>query len=399
MLRLPSIVAFATAAAGIAVIGSRLVSPRCGLLAGLLYAGSPFANRYALEARSYALITALTVLASLLFIRLVESPTARRSAGYGAGLACLGLFHLFALLIVAAHLATLLLIRREGRLIRLWIAAVTGAVVLLSPLIAVAVTQRGVLGWLRRPGWAEVSSLVSAFTGTRPMALLLGVALLAGVVAARSRGQVDLRALAVPWLVVPAGLLLSISQFYPSYLGRYVIGSLPALALLAAAGLARLPWRAWLVPIVLLGVLVAPLQESMRRPAHWPDHLREAAAILDRRARPTDAIAYIPINRRAVAEAYPASFKRLRDVGMLLSPTQAANFGGTEVDTTLVSRRLSDPTVTRVWLVEGETPWRGPGLDAQNQAKIDTIGQQFRQIGQWRVRGLTLSLYGRGIQE
>ncbi|WP_345429582.1 glycosyltransferase family 39 protein [Actinoallomurus vinaceus] len=396
-LRLPSIAAFAVAAAGTAILGWRLLSPSGGLLAGLLYTASPFANHYAHEARSYALVTALTVVSTILFLRLVESGTRRSAAAYGAGLVALGLVHLFALLVGAAHLVSLLVARRNGVGVplRRCFGAVTCAALVLSPLVAVAASQRDVLNWLRRPGWTDAWTQMKAFAGGSATAWLLIAAVVGGTALARRRGPVGVRALALPWLVVPTATLMLISQVSPCYLGRYVIGSLPALALSAAAGLVRLPYRAWIIALVTIGVLAAPRQIAQRRPENWPDHLREAAAIVDRYRHDGDAIVYLPINRRAVGEAYPETFHRLRDIAMLRSPAQAADLGGTEVDAAQVVSRLRDRATTRVWLMEGQTLWRGPSLDAQNRAKVETLERDFRQTGRWQVRGLTLTLFAR----
>ncbi|MEU9842110.1 hypothetical protein AB0C69_23105 [Actinomadura sp. NPDC048032] len=132
--------------------------------------------------------------------------------------------------------------------------------------------------------------LAEAFTGPRIVAYLLGAAMAVGLVTARRRGPIGLRALAVPWLLLPATVLLLVSQLHPFYTSRYVIGSLPAMALPAAAGLARLPYRTWFVPLVAMAVLVAPLHVEQRRPENWWDDLRGAAAIVEREARPVGVL-------------------------------------------------------------------------------------------------------------
>jgi mannosyltransferase len=57
--RLHSALAAALAAGGIAVIGRWLFSTRAGLLAGLMFGFLPVVSRYAQEARSYAIISAV----------------------------------------------------------------------------------------------------------------------------------------------------------------------------------------------------------------------------------------------------------------------------------------------------------------------------------------------------
>ena len=110
----------------VALIGRRLISPRAGLLAGLLFAVLPETTRYGQEARSYALVTALAATASYLLVRVLDAgagPAAaqRRPArrrwllGYGLVLAALGLVNFFALTLIPAHALTVWLARRKDR--------------------------------------------------------------------------------------------------------------------------------------------------------------------------------------------------------------------------------------------------------------------------------------------
>ncbi|GAA3165050.1 hypothetical protein GCM10010466_64910 [Planomonospora alba] len=396
VLRLPSALATAAAAAGVTALGHRLLSPQTGLAAGFIYAVAPYASHFALEARPYAMATALTVLATLLFVRTAEQDGKGRYALYGCVLVVLGMIHLFALLVLPAHLATLLLQRRWTH-VRWWFVTVSIAIAVLSPLIAVSASQRAQVGWLTRPGLDDVAALVLVFAGSWPLALLMGAVVATGsVLARREQAQASmLLPLVVPWLVLPPAALLLLSQVHPLYSARYVSMSLPALALLVAAGMTRFPPSIRLVSLLTVAVLAVPAHVSQRQPDRRPDHLREAATILSRHASPGDVIVYLPTNRRAVAGAYPDGFRQLRDVTMLVSPAQAGNLGGVEVDPGEIRRRLKEKSVARAWLLEGEEPWRGPTLDMLNRAKVETLEQEFHQIRRWQVRSLTLTLYTR----
>ncbi|MDG4793788.1 glycosyltransferase family 39 protein [Micromonospora sp. WMMD1082] len=107
-LRLPSALA-TTAAAGLtAVLGRRLWDARVGTLAGLLFAVLPGTSRYGQEARPYALATALAVLSTLLLVDALRHPGRRRWVGYAAATTALGLTHLVALTLIAAHAVAVL---------------------------------------------------------------------------------------------------------------------------------------------------------------------------------------------------------------------------------------------------------------------------------------------------
>ncbi|MGW0502707.1 glycosyltransferase family 39 protein [Micromonospora sp. NPDC003241] len=107
-LRLPSALAMAVAAGLTAALGRRLWDARVGTLAGLLFAVLPSTSRYGQEARPYALATALAVLSTLLLVDALHRPGPRRWAGYAVATAALGLTHLVALTLLAAHAVAVL---------------------------------------------------------------------------------------------------------------------------------------------------------------------------------------------------------------------------------------------------------------------------------------------------
>src|SRR5260370_999605 len=113
VMRLPSAVAMAAAAGGVAAGGRRLGSWQAGLCSGLVFAALPMTSRYGQEARSYALVTAAAVLASYLLVRVITTPGRRWLVGYGLSLAALGSLNIFGLLIVPAHAVTLAATRRR----------------------------------------------------------------------------------------------------------------------------------------------------------------------------------------------------------------------------------------------------------------------------------------------
>ncbi len=282
-LRFPSAVAMAVAAAFITLIGRRLVSPGAGLAAGLVFAALPSVSRYGQEARSYAFVAALATVASYLLVRALAAEPDRRPrwlAGYGVALAALGLANIFGLLLIPAHLPLLLLsLRSAGRvdgpggagpagearkLLRGWLAAVVAACVVASPLMVLAWAQRHEEVWIKPVSLKEVRSLVG-MTGGIQSAMVIGVIILCAVVAGEVRGRARLRAgwpvpllaLAVPWLLLPAALLLAGSLLHPSYVFRSLVFCIPAAALLAGTALAAL--GRWLGMVGLILIVLAGL--------------------------------------------------------------------------------------------------------------------------------------------
>ena len=412
-IRLPSLAAAMMAAALTAVLGRRLARTAAlpapwftGMLAGVLLAALPQTTYYAQDARPYALVTLFAVAATYLLVRAVADDRLRWWAGYGAALAATGVFSLFALLLIGAHGLTVLTSRARVRLWR-WLAVVAATALVLSPVVYYGYLQRRAEGWLSTPGRHAVAQLVIGFAGSKALVPLVAAIALCGVIAGwrrRGAGELRLTAVALPWLLLPAVLLLAVSQIHPVFNGRYVAFSLPALALLLAAGLswlakvaARSPlatinttlaWLPSILIIVLIGALLSGPQRTVRLPGSRPDNLREVTAIIAVNERPGDAVFYIPPKLRATRYADAAVWARLRDIALARSPAASASLAGTQVSPALLTQRFA--SVSRVWLITGDTASHSP----TSQAELRLIGA-MDLIGRWRVHWTVLSLYAK----
>jgi mannosyltransferase len=152
--RLPSALARAAAALGVAAIARRLRSRRAALCAGLVFAALPAVSVQGHDARPYAMVTAVAVLASYLLARAADDPRPARFTGYGLSLVLLGYMHLFALLLVPAHAIALAGLAEHpdrpagcprgssgggraplGQLLPRWLVTVTIASITVAPLV------------------------------------------------------------------------------------------------------------------------------------------------------------------------------------------------------------------------------------------------------------------------
>ena len=150
--------------------------------------------------------------------------------------------------------------------------------------------------------------------------------------------------MALPWLVLPPVLLLAVSELHPVYTERYVLYCFPALSLLVAAGLARITalasgrsfgQRSRVLAVLPSAVLATVLAVSLIGPqlgiritSHRTDDLRTVTAIVAAHERPGDAVFYLPQTTRVVGMAYPAPFRRLRDIALGQSPAALGNPAG-----------------------------------------------------------------------
>ncbi|MGW4424205.1 glycosyltransferase family 39 protein [Streptosporangium sp. NPDC004631] len=396
--RLPSALAVAAAAFGVAAIGRRSAAPRtgaeagmearpgaeaeAGLFAGLIYAVLPMVSRYGQEARSYALVSAVAVAATWVLLGERRS----RYVGYGLLVALLGWFHLYALLLLPAHAVVVARGRGRGEIVP-WSVSVAGAGLLLAPLAVVASGQRDEqLFWLKVPGLGDLAGFgVEMVGGGQPwratllpallLALLVALVLLGAWYGRRSRtepetgaGTPSPAAVAVPWLLLPVALSFLISQVYPVYNARYVMFVLPAVALLAGVGLValrRAPLR-WAVLAVLVA-LSATAHLAVREPAARPDDLRTLAAELSIRERPGDAVLYMPERFRLFVAVYGEPYDRLGPPG---------------------------PGADRVWLVSR----RVLGTEWLEDPRLRELKRDFRKTGQTRISGaVRITLYTRRL--
>jgi mannosyltransferase len=418
-LRLPSLLAMAVAAVFTAAIGrdlarvARLPAPvLTGVVAGLLFAAFPQVTRYAQDARAYGLVTMCATIATYLLLRALADDRWRWWAGYGAAITAMGLFNLLAFLLVPAHGISVWIARsrRPAVPVARWLTVAGAAAVVLSPVLVAGAGQRRQLSWLARPGVHAVNDLLISFAGSSSLLAVLGLLVAVAVIAAladRPKADLDIAAVAVPWLVLPAMVLLALSQIHPVYDFRYVAFSLPALALLGAAGLAWVTRFAAMIPLpkaggaaawlsaslilVLLAALVAGPQRAVRRASSRVENLRGTAAVIAANERLGDAVLYMPETKRVVGIAYPAPFRRLWDVELGQTPAAAGNFLGTEVSAATLRARFGG--VDRVWVVSGRRVF--PEAPGRAEADEAPLLKPFRLVQRWYVAHDMISLYGR----
>src|SRR5258705_4253651 len=283
-LRLPSVIFTTGAAALTAVLGTRQVSARVGLLAGLLFVVVPTTSRYAQEARPYALAVLAAVLATLLLVRVLERPTFGRHAEYAAAIALLGFAHLIALLLLAAHAIVATMWRR--RVPVGWLLAAGAGVAPVAPVIYVAYAQRYQVGWLPD---------VTADNAAQLPAELFGVAVIAGILIALAMIWMSLRRPALVftvWAAVPILLLYVASQFTNLWLFRYLLFTVPAWALLGAVALSRAPVFRGAVCVLAVALIGLPVQIQFRGSAGHDQATALLASVLVQNEQPGDSIVY-----------------------------------------------------------------------------------------------------------
>ena len=432
-LRIPSVIAMAVAAALMVVIGRRLTgSGWAGLFAGLITAATPSISFYAQTARSYALVFACVLGATLALIDAMEAEAAGGTGGRRwvvyAGLVTLGGYlNEMSLLVLAAHALTVWLARCGRPAFRRWGSAAAVAAALVAPVVLVSLVQHDAIGWISRPGLADIRVLFQDYFAAAPDAAVLlavcaaialappagtwrraaggGQAAAAPEPAWWRSGGVSLPSVAAPLLVVPAAILMLESRIaFPAYVDRYVLYGEAGAALLAGGGVYRIgQWlqkasgrRALLwVPgvIVCLCVLVMQLvpQHHARRPGSRRYDYGGPSRYVGANARPGDGILFFGKFYRKAKLGYPGDFRHTSDFAQAASPLQVGNFQGRDKPAGVTLPLM--PGYRRIWVFGARLSLRRP--EAELRAESAVLLRRYTLIGQRQFRGILVTLWQR----
>ncbi|MFI7099860.1 glycosyltransferase family 39 protein [Streptomyces sp. NPDC050161] len=400
-LRLPSVAAMTAAAAGVALLGQRLVGRRAGLAAGAVFALIPVVQQYAQEGRSYAMVCALVVWATYLLVR--AAGEARRTpgrphrllwTGYAALMLCACLLHEFASLVLPVHGVALILGRLPRRTLRTWAYAAFAVLAGLAPLAVFSTRQTAQISWLMWPDPVQL--------------LTFAVLAVAGIgcsrVAVRSRGPIGLRAIGLPLLLLPTLLLFLLSHAEPAYVDRYVLYYVAGFALLAGAALARLlrppgeqgqtrgrRLARTLVAALVLAVLL-PVDVHLRSPDSRVDDATAVARAVQELAAPGDGLLFTPARRRIWVAAHPDAYQGLRDLALDRSPVASHTLYGTERSGDTISDRM---LATRHLVVVGDPHGQPTDTNDQEIAKRTTLRHAFVLCHSREVHGARVAVYAR----
>jgi hypothetical protein len=320
-------------------VGCKLFERRVALIAVALLTFNAYHIRYAQEARSYSLLVLLATLSGGFFVAALRNPSRRYRWGYVLASVLAVYAHLYALLLVAAqwvsvrglqrkptphtHAAgsqtAMPLAVRRAPMRHAWIRHswlrhtwIWIGLAVLPLLVFAAKTGTGPIRWIPRPSFREMLDFAEHLAGNAglPLLLLYVAACLAAIVPQEkgtgllrpgSTSDLWTRQFLLIWLLLPLGVTLLLSLAGPVFLGRYLIFCLPALVILAAAGLARLR-RNWMLGLSLGAMLLLSLQGTFSYYDHDFDLERDgsgaAADYIFTQAQPGDAILfYIPETR------------------------------------------------------------------------------------------------------
>lgn len=391
MLRMPSALAMAGAAAFVVLTARGLFDRRAAVLAGALFAFVPAVSKYGQEARSYAFVVLAAAAATWLLLRALERPTARRWLPYALAVTAAGLFHVVSLLFLVPHGLIVLGRWRDSRSRRLPATYAVTVLAALLPVIPLLVLGRRQVGrqisWLATPHLRDLAGLWTTLSASLLLCLpLLAAALLPLAWPRGRRPAAEIGVVAA----LPIPLAWVLSQGTTSYfLDRYLLFTLPAWVVLAAAGLGALRPRALgAAGLVLLALLGATDQRQLRTEyAKGGTDGKGAAAVIARHYRPGDGMA-VAASRVYMIEVMVEYYlpERVKPKDVFAERSAVANADLFPAECGPPDRCLAG--TRRIWLVTGSAtpdPYSQFGPDREKALKDRYKQVETTQVGDLQV--------------
>ena len=391
-LRSVSVLGAMATVALVVVLGRRLTGERAAVYAGAMLAVNPFFIQYAQEARSYTVTLAVLVGAGITLCRALERPSGGRLAAY-ALLAGLSVYvHFFAALVVVAQGAGVVVARLPWR--RIVPAWVVIAVAFLPVLAFLATVDTDDVDTVARPSLASALDVVVTMVGG--VGLLVALVGL-GVLAVGDRGHSAGTRLLAAWLVLPlvATFVFSVAV-KPMFLDRFLIVVLPALVLLAGAGLARLqaiPQALALLVVAALSVFGLLDWYGEEKQKDW----RSASAFVLDGYQAGDAVSFVRPHVRTAFDYYNRRRAEPVAATSILSPPAQWGVGDLKADIPpfdVASVARVVPRHPRLWAFFTHRP--GPGtFGGEALAVAEAIENHYRPVEERDFDGLVVVLYER----
>ena len=371
MLRMPS-AAFATLTVPVVyAIARRLFGRVAAVIAAMVFAVNGYVVSFAQEARPYAMLVFVSSVATLLLVRAFEQPVGRRWLAWSLGVAACVLTHPLGVTVVIAHLTVLVVSGRRvpwGVVLHSTQECLVGMVVVVLFLRSIGANR---LRWVPRSDGDQALRIASGLTGGHNSDWPLVVCALAAVglvVAAVKHSPVRWPASFVGcWVLVPFLLTYVAQAFQPLFVSRYLIAQVPALAVLAGAGLSRLR-----VPLAVAagGVLVALMLPGTDAISGSPrENWRQAVAIVESEGGETDTVVPTPLGRKTVEYYFDRDPDGIR-------PT---------VYSVLTLRNEVPACLRHVWIM-------GPSRTGEFAAAAELVSTHTL-AEEWALSGMRLRLY------
>jgi mannosyltransferase len=392
---------------------ARLFDVRAARIGSLLLVTNAFFVYYQQDARSYALAVLSVVLATYAWTRWVERPSPSWTVAYATAAALAIYAHLFSIFVVAAHAATLVARRSELPSLRRLSGVYALLGLLLVPLMVFFATgATGQLWWVSEPTLHDFAHAFARLSGAAdsPAFPVSAWLLLFGYVGAsclalraawrgshtdRIRTEWWPYVLVFSWLLFPTVGSFLLSFWKPMFIERYLLVALPALAMLAGAGLAAIGARrirfAAVAALVALSIAHLGTQYLDETKEDW----RAAVAHLSAHAKAGDAVVIYRPYVRVPFEHYLESSPRLAARTDPLYPTFSWGGVNLAVDQNqppdFAELERAEDRYDRIWLVLAHNRINEEG--ARTTQRLSRILGRGRASTTWSFPDISVTLY------
>jgi mannosyltransferase len=271
------------------VLARRWAGSRAALIAALLLVSNEFLNDYAQEARSYAWLTCVAV-ACMWFAEKAVSSGARRPVILFAVLSAAAAYlHVLSVFLFIAAAVVFLVSRYRARVYE---AGFLYGVLTLPLWIIVMTKGQENIAWIPRLSAASLLAGVEYLMGNAGWVPVMFYTLAVITFCARTVRQPDTwRTLLLSWALLPGGAMILVSVVgYPLFVSRFLIMSLPALAIITAVSLDRVIEMSTAVGGLLTVALIACNVALPKSAMSGADDMRSAVRFMASREAPGDAV-------------------------------------------------------------------------------------------------------------
>jgi mannosyltransferase len=393
-LRLPSALADIGCVALVVLLLTRCFDRRVAAVAGVVLAVHPMMTFYAQDARPYALVVFCFAASTAVLIRCLQRPTGPRLVAYSV-LATLTLYlHLFAAFGFIAHAFLVYRTGRPGER-RRWLVVGAAVAVAVLPLVLVARTEHGEVGWIPHPTPRILFSVVANIFGGTSLVLAM---LLLGALALFTRSRrLTLRDPRVDFLLLlataPVLVLVGLDFIAPDLVARYALICVPAAATLIALAAVRSRRPAGLILVgVLVAIAVITTGVQQAQPFKYENY-RQDADVMGDVAPPGSTVMFLPISTRAGFEPYrrlEPDLSRIDDPALDGSVNRVDRIGGADQPAGTLAQRFDHSPV--IFVLGDSVPQATRLLhDATDVAQLTALSD-YRTVRVIRSGDLYLSV-------
>lgn len=297
-------------------LACKIFNKTTAFFATILLVCNPIFLFYSVETRSYSLLLMLIIVATYIYLQILQQPYFRLGVLYGLLVGSAVYTHYFGILIVPVHFIALSCTCLKRRHLYLFSLSLLIIVFLLLPLLIFKPESMAQVDWIGEPAFKNLIFVISALFGGKYILLCLVTCLLyilweSDLIIRISKINFFLPVLSITWVCIPACIMFLFSIFIkPAFLDRYFIWCLPGAIFIVSMIIIKLPiksvWKPFIFTVPILILLVQSYQKLIPKGSGY----RDAAVFLSNEVKPKDAVITYPFYKAIHYSFYLSTIKK-----------------------------------------------------------------------------------------